>query len=150
MGNTITASENQTVEVKLDRDVLEGATLRAEAQGQSLSSVCRSILYRAAASAVPLPAPEGEEPLPHRRERREPQDHYMNDCPYRTARRQGRRYVGGRPQCTCERRFRYRIPRDAYQAAKAAIHGAGGSMTEVLESGLSEYAKTGRIVAVRP
>lgn len=145
MGNTFEAKKQQTAEVMIDATVYDNAGLRAEAQGESLTSVCRMVLFQAAARATPMPGSgNSERPrMPGKREHRKPEDH-VTSCPLRD----NVRGMKPRPRCACDVRLRYRIPRDAYQTAKAAIHDAGGSVTEVLERGLRHYAATGQVLTV--
>jgi hypothetical protein len=103
--------ETFEADVLLDRDVVERATKRAEAQGIDLAALARAMLFRAAAEACPDPNYD-----PTRRP------------PFRPKPDHGRA------------RLRFWVPRAPYDEAKQAIIASRRSVSHALEDQLRTYA----------
>lgn len=104
--------ETFEADVLLDRDVVEQASKRAEAQGIDLAAIARALLFRAAAEARPDPRYD-----PARRP------------PFRPTPNRGRA------------RLRFWVPRAPYDEAKRAIIASRRSVSHALEDQLRTYAE---------
>lgn len=110
--------EKAEVDLQIDTNVYEAALARAETQSRSVSAVTRAIIFTAAALAKPDPAYRSELTRPPLREYRQRDD---------------------------RSRLRFKLPKIDYAAAQKAIRQSGKSMSEVVETGLRAYARTGEI-----
>jgi hypothetical protein len=111
------------VDLKIDSDVFEAATARAETQGQTLSAVTRALIFLSAEAAVPDPAYRSEFTRP----------------PLRDYRSEGDRA-----------RLRFKLPKVDYDLAQRAIRQSGQSISSVVEQGLRAYALSGKITIEDP
>lgn len=102
--------ETFEADVLLDRDVVEQASLRADAQGIDLAALARALLFAAALEACPDP---------HYDPARRP--------PFRPKPKRGRT------------RLRFWVPRGPYDEAKQAIITSRRSVSHALEDQLRTY-----------
>lgn len=104
--------ETFEADVLLDRDVVERASLRADAQGIDLAALARALLFAAAAEARPDPRYD-----PARRP------------PFRPKPKRG------------HSRLRFWVPRGPYNEAKQAIIASRQSVSHALEDRLRTYVE---------
>jgi hypothetical protein len=114
-GPEIEDPSSTEMEVRIRTDLYDQVLTMARENNQTLAAVARAVLFRAAARAKPNPELAAR-PRPELR-------------PYNQDRR----------------RLRVAVPTVAYDAAADAIRESGQSMTRLVEDGLRDYVRLGRL-----
>jgi len=103
------------MEVRIRTDLYDQVLTKAQENNQTLAAVTRAVLFRAAARAKPDPD-AAERARPPLRSYNEPR-----------------------------RRLRVAVPSGPYAAATGAIEASGQSITRLVEDGLKDYVRLGRL-----